>query len=298
MTNNIYNIYKHLLLKCWLCWLCFPYHKSISPSSGANPLVLVELKSINRENLSRESLPAVMSDVKLRKYLEKTSDLEIGLGPRKCVPILLSDSKGSYLSRQVSNRIESNIVWKYRSGRNSQDGLEWVQTHIDAEIEKYELARLYVWLGTCDLTEKSKKFISLKAEDEKACAKLIRRFKIISNVAKRKKFRVTFLELPVYSIKEWNRHAGHKDPESFDKQDRDLQVRITVINEYIRKINEENRTRSPKFSLDLIRSRKYKGRSCIYRYNFGLYKDDIHPNPLLSQYWVRKVAEQVKSKCY
>ena len=115
---------------------------------------------------------------------------------------------------------------------------------------------LYVWLGTCDLTHKQVKYISLKDSYNRDAAKLILNYKKLAKQASELNFSATFLEIPYYSIVEWNKAKGHKNPDVFQEQDKKLQLAIQVINEEIRKINIENDTRSPKFNVDLERNRK------------------------------------------
>jgi hypothetical protein len=46
-----------------------------------------------------------------------------------------------------------------------------------------------------------------------------------------------FLEVPIYSLKNWNEHCKHKDPSTFKDQDKQLQVQIITLNKEIRKLN-------------------------------------------------------------
>jgi hypothetical protein len=51
--------------------------------------------------------------------------------------------------------------------------------------------------------------------------------------------KLTFLEIPIYSIKNWNEHCKHKDPSTFKDQDQQLQAQIITIHvdKEIRKLN-------------------------------------------------------------
>ena len=49
--------------------------------------------------------------------------------------------------------------------------------------------------------------------------------------------KVTFLETPVYSIKNWNESKGHKDPNVFVKQDENLWKQINTLNGKVKEIN-------------------------------------------------------------
>ena len=63
--------------------------------------------------------------------------------------------------------------------------------------------------------------------------------------------KVTFLETPVYSIKNWNESKGHKDPNVFVKQDENLSKQIYTLNGKVKEINNSLGTHSPDFSSDL-----------------------------------------------
>lgn len=112
------------------------------------------------------------------------------------------------------------------------------------------------------------------------------------------KFPVLLLEIPVFCIQEWNRVHGHKSPSDFKEQDEQLHRSIQLVNEEIRKINLDKGKVSPLFNLDLRRKRKSSSVSSRRYYNFAQYVDGIHPNHLLSKYWLRKISEVVRVDCY
>ena len=64
--------------------------------------------------------------------------------------------------------------------------------------------------------------------------------------------RVTILETPIYLISKYNRHSGHKDTESFQEQDSELERQIYLLNQEARKLNNAVKHHSPSFSFDLI----------------------------------------------
>jgi hypothetical protein len=69
--------------------------------------------------------------------------------------------------------------------------------------------------------------------------------------------RVTFLEIPIFSIKEWNEHNKHKTPDQFKDQDLKLEEHVYNLNNKIRTTNVENNNHSPIFSTDI---KNQKGR--------------------------------------
>ena len=94
--------------------------------------------------------------------------------------------------------------------------------------------------------------------------------------------KLVFLEVPIYSLKNWNEHCKHKDPSTFKDQDQQLQAQIITIHvdKEIRKLNVDLSTKSPDFSVFLKASCRHRTRSrhdTWYYYNFDLYIDGIHP---------------------
>ena len=73
--------------------------------------------------------------------------------------------------------------------------------------------------------------------------------------------KITFLELPFYSIVKWISVHNHKEPSSFQEQDRTLENQIIHLNSEIKKINERNQSFSPDFNFDLYRTSKTKRRA-------------------------------------
>jgi hypothetical protein len=120
----------------------------------------------------------------------------------------------------------------------------------------------------------------------------------------RPKCEYTFLETPVYSIQYFNESRDYLDPKEFKNQDKELQGQIYELNGYIQQTNTANNTKSPLFSADLCRRSNYRlgyhhrhsaGRATC---NFFLYFDGIHPERILSQFWLRKILEQMKTDCW
>lgn len=242
-----------------------------------------------------------MNVAKLQRYLD-TPKPSIDNPPRmRLVPIILSDSKGRYLRRQSTLPLEHDIVWCDQfneGGRTSDLGLEWVKSNFEKWGTKYKDFFLFVWLGTCNFCTKNNKYISLKENISREAAKIISDLRQISELGSAHNFPVLLLEIPVFCIQEWNRVHGHKSPADFKEQDELLHQSIQVVNEEIRKINLDKGKVSPLFNLDLRRKRKSSSVSSRRYYSFAQYVDGIHPNHLLSKYWLRKISEVVRVECY
>lgn len=245
-----------------------------------------------------------MNDSKIDEYLLGTSDLDKDLPRRRSVPIVFADSKGRYLEneskRKSSNIIERNIIWKNKGGRTALNSIDWLKTQIINYRRYYGNFELFIFLGTCDLSVKdSDGIIHLLPKLAKIEEKLISKFRNFAHYARIKGFPVTFLEIPAICMQEWNRQHGHENPESFAEDDKDLNSVIEKLNKNIRRLNRENGKLSPNFNSALLKTRKNKSKKKNkYRPTFSLYKDGIHSNQKLSQYWLRKLAEIVKKQCY
>lgn len=100
-----------------------------------------------------------MSVNKLVKFLGKP---RIQQGNSKThTPVVLTDSKGNWLKRKAEHRSERDIIWWAKSSDKIKNRFDWLEANIVHEIKRLGNIRLYVWLGTCDLTTKNKKFISV-----------------------------------------------------------------------------------------------------------------------------------------
>ena len=109
---------------------------------------------------------------------------------------------------------------------------------------------------------------------------------------------MVFLEIPPYSIKQCNRNKGHRNPDSFHSQDLILLERISLVNEYIWFVNENNSVTSPRFKIDLLIFRKSKSKQ-TKRVNilYSLCKDGVHPQSLLARCWMKRLVTQILVDC-
>ena len=244
-----------------------------------------------------------MSNGRLNLYLRSAPSLDENLPPKRKVAALLSDSKGNYLEKCMSyyskdSEVQRNIKWWCKKGRTTYQGLSWITSKINRKLRRHGDIHLYVWLGTCDLTGKSGRFIYLKdsyARDARILINTLERFDLL---ARRKQFTFTLFEVPYYSIEEHNKCRNFRNPEIFKDDDITLKTTIEHINRRIAAINERNGTYSPSFNYDLRRNRSNRGRRKKYYINYKLYRDGLHPDTTLSNYWLRKLCECVRRDCY
>lgn len=210
-------------------------------------------------------------------------------------PVFLSDSKGKYL-KTVSH--DSRIVWICKSGFTSSDIFSWLHRNLQRLLKRHNYISVYVWVGTCDFSAKGRHYISLR---EKQCDVLQRLCDNLHGIqeicAKSSRIKVTFLQIPYYSIQRWNGFKGHHHTESFKSDDHYLTDQIDYANDFIKTLNDSVHTYTPQLNHDLIRSRKKKGRKQRYSWNFNLYKDGIHPDKKLANSWLNSISKKIRKDC-
>ena len=112
--------------------------------------------------------------------------------------------------------------------------------------------------------------------------------------------KIIFLEIPLYSIRKWNETKGHPNPDCLFSHDLALYERLSLVNDYIKQVNEKINMKSQRFRLDLRRTRKSKTRSNYRRVGitFSGYKDGIHPEPLLARCWLKELLNRCWATVY
>lgn len=111
--------------------------------------------------------------------------------------------------------------------------------------------------------------------------------------ARYRNVKLVFLEIPPYSMVSWYVSEGLSIPESLHVQDRELFERTCYVNDFIRTKNDACQVQSPRFKLDLIKTRTATGKSIRSSVTFNQYLDGIHPNPLLARVWMKRIAERI-----
>ena len=147
-----------------------------------------------------------MTENKLRKYLRRPFPSLPSDSAKAVKHIVLSDSKAGYLKSQFTEQDQVNVTWWFRSGARTHEQLRYAEWKLVREFERETEIILYCWLGTCDLTCKSGKFINLRfAEREQGVSFLTDRLRCLLALSDRfPGLRVVLLEVPPISISEWN----------------------------------------------------------------------------------------------
>jgi hypothetical protein len=115
--------------------------------------------------------------------------------------------------------------------------------------------------------------------------------------------KVTFLEVPVYSIVTYNSTRDHLDSQKFTTQDTDLLETIHELNPRGQELNKELGNISPSFNRSLYANTKHRTHDkqdikTRYHYSLHFYTDGLHPAPLLSRVWLKKLAVQTEHDCW
>jgi len=239
-----------------------------------------------------------MTESRLKKYLGKRpSDPDT---PIRRKPVVFSDSKARYLQEESHDEnVASNIVWNIYSGQESDFVIRELKGQIHPLIQTHGRLQIIVWVGTCDLTIKSGKFIRIKSDIDKAQRNLVTNLlQLEEHILENQYTRLTVLEVPYISTSQWNEFYGHENPNSFKDDDIRLKRAIDVINGVIRSINTRTGGHSPKFNLDIERPNKNKGQPIRFRINWKLFKDGVHPGRTLAKVWLRNVCKEVIYQCF
>jgi len=168
-----------------------------------------------------------MTEAKLRKRI-----FSINLGSarhkiRNRKVIIISDSKGQYLVNEQSTEtfLDFQIVTQPGLCIDNPNTEEFIWSTLRKLLGRQEKAIVYLWLGTCDFTIKSRKdrLIRLKYNTENYRPRIDNILDKVQNLERRievryKKVKTILLECPPFSIVRHNKFLGHHNCTIFKKQ--------------------------------------------------------------------------------
>ena len=105
--------------------------------------------------------------------------------------------------------------------------------------------------------------------------------------------KIKFIGQPNYIVSLYNDVHGHMKPTDFLESDEIIESRVNQLNKEIEILNQKQGVVTLKFNADL--------RDCRHKrkdYFFELLEDGLHPGPLLSQKWLRRIQLDVIRECY
>ena len=176
-----------------------------------------------------------MSERKLQKYLRRfTCTLPNHLAK---TPVVITTSKGNYLKQECS---EGKIVWCNRPGARTIQQLVWLERNLNNLVRDHGKLMIYIWLGTCDVTCKTGRYIDLRFPSlERLLSELKPLFdRYVTLCERNSQVSCCFLEIPQISVYEWNRSRNHPTPGYYKQRDTEVRKQIDGFNEFLHTLNE------------------------------------------------------------
>ena len=198
-----------------------------------------------------------MSLTKLYNFLSKVDPSTLQV-PHSKTPVLLSDSKGRYLQDEIGRfgGIENDILFWCKSGATCRDQYDYLVRKLETKLQSHPAIVLYIWVGNCDLTEKTGPVISLKTLDASTVRQITDCYRDIYNFVSRfPTVELVFLEIPPYSIFHYNKRnqptpLTRTQIRQFKRDDFTLNRQIDQVNSFIRDTNRMLHKSSSRFSID------------------------------------------------
>ena len=144
-----------------------------------------------------------ISATKLRKYIRK--ELQRPKGPQNRIPILVTDSKGLTLRNYCPDFKFPFEHWCIPGARTKKLA-DLIKERAEKALQRYGKFLIYLWAGTCDITNKCGKEIRIRNKDNttneniiKECNRIIKYIEQYgSDVI------IKIVDLPVLSREKWN----------------------------------------------------------------------------------------------
>ena len=250
------------------------------------------------------------------KFMSKLSYLDKPIqfnGTLTKKPIFLSDSKARYIQSHVYfiKQFGYEIEFNFFGGARFWNYFIWLQKNLASKVEKYGDIVLYIWLGTCDLTVKHTEYqnvgnkvkklqyIDLRHTSDSFAVNYIKEQvdKFIQYVSNFPSVKIVFLEIPCYSIVQYNKHLRYPQSDGFLEKEYILNERIGIINDYIREVNLSSGLTTPRFKFDLIKYRKKAGGVLKRTLDYSGYFDGLHPGTTLAKTWMKRIVVHMLYFC-
>lgn len=247
-----------------------------------------------------------MSENRVRKSIKKfyINPREVNRKSSKRKAVILADSKGKYIQKEITSEHCLNIKFIWKKGWTVQKAIDWVEKELTSTIDTSEKYTFYIWLGTCDVAhlDRSTRLISLDANNNRNIRYIVRKFhELRVAINFRVRFSdVVFLEVPSISIQHWNYKQGCTEYQAYKDQDTALEYQLDELNLEIQHLNG-SQNRSPKFMQDLWRGSKghnKKGKTKTYTDLSLLESDGVHPKKILARHWLRRIATKILQDCF
>jgi hypothetical protein len=170
------------------------------------------------------------SERQLQRQIDKLRFSPLLTPPR--VTFLLSDRKSFNLKQQVRVNPESFLHFWCESGATAGNRLQFLKDNLQHELQNLNLITLYVWVGTCNFTQKEGHFIYVVSKDNSTVDNLISELKEIYHFTRQfeNQVKLVFLHIPLFSIYEHNVYRNLQDKvEQFKDKDILLHAQISAV---------------------------------------------------------------------
>ena len=210
--------------------------------------------------------------------------------------VFCTDSKGSRLFSHAPVVYKNNFLWRNVGGRRSEVGVNSIIAELPQICKLKSNVKLVFWHGTCDLTLKNANhLLQLRNNNNQLAIQNIRTQyeRLIEETSKYGNIQLIFLEIPPISVSNYNYlHGGKEDYTDIDVK---VEQQVQLHNQMVKELNYLRHVASPKFTEDLRTSRKKKGSSTQYFYDFKVYTDGVHPRQTLAKKWLCKIIDKINT---
>ena len=212
--------------------------------------------------------------------------------------VLLSDSKALTLKKHCPrNCFPVQDSW-YIVGGQTEKLVDLAIRKIRPTVRRHGKTLIYIWTGTCDITEKEENDhdIHLRYEEgSKSLSVVSKQYRrLINYISDIPEVTLKFIEIPYISTKDWNVHT---ETASCILTDKSIETQVRSINLHIRELNREIGQNTLYFAAVCINCRKSKGKQSRYSINYKVLEDGVHPNQKTSLIWLRKLQRDVLTHC-
>ena len=203
--------------------------------------------------------------------------------------MLVGDSKVRHIYNEMADINYVRMLWRSGAELNNTQ----LVPQVDRYVRRYNNPTIIVWFGTCELTHftgNTRKYIDIVPNFDNIVFTLMTRYVAYKQrlIQFRPTTRVVFLDVPFYSIINWNKQKGHPNPNSFLENQERLECAIIELNAATKQINLP--LLPPHVIQDMYLFIKRKAnQSQTRKINYSLLTDGIHPGKEISHLWQLRI---------
>ena len=226
---------------------------------------------------------SVKAEIEISRLKEGIRTKCLGISPesRTHYSILLTDSKGHTLKNACPKIASHLMIFGQLSGVSRRHWLIWPFFDYEHLFIAREKIALYVWSGTCDITQKEDKGHNIFPRyKDQSCSLLVvqKQFqRLVDYASQFSEVTLKFVEIPYISTTLWN---GDSAPDNSIQIDKGIETQVRSINLYIRELNSELGQNTLHLAHDCMNCRRPKSKNKPNRYTvtYRVLQDGVHPN--------------------